>query len=260
MMVKRMSIIETIRYGSWNEFKSTVITELYRKNPFYRGQYIFRGQASSDWRLEPSFDRYFKALDKTERLETYRELLGIFKKECEGMDVPQEVLTNDYKLAALGQHYGLPTRLLDWTDSPYVAAFFAFNDAVSFLIGKNGYVAVWALNTRLESLWSNEIGVEIIEVPHIGNIRLRNQYGKFTLSKTPFSYLEEYVEFCEKENHWDNDAALKKFLIPVSDCEMALADLDAMGINHLRVYPELTGCALSAKTRMFLKKELFKKI
>lgn len=255
-----MSQIDTIMYNSWDEFKSTIIVELYGDNPFNRGLYIFRGQASADWRLEPSFDRYFRALDKTERWEVYKELVGVFKKECEGMSIPGDVLEDNIKLTALGQHYGLPTRLLDWTDSPYVAAFFAFNDPATLIIENNSYVAIWALDTRLNSIWSSEAGVEIIEVPHIGNIRLRNQYGKFTLSKTHYNSLEEYVERSTKEDRGETTAPLKKFLIPVSECEKALADLDAMGINHSRVYPELTGCALAAKTRIFLKKELFKKL
>ena len=43
-------------------------------------------------------------------------------------------------------------------------------------------------------VWSREMGVEIVTTPALDNIRLRNQGGKFTLSRTPFATLEEYVE------------------------------------------------------------------
>jgi hypothetical protein len=240
-----MARIDTITYKSWEEFKSTVVPELFGNASFQRGVYIFRGQAFSEWRLEPSFDRCFKMLDKAERSRTHDRLLLLFRKECEGMNVPKDIWNDNLKALALGQHYGLPTRLLDWTESPYVASFFAFSDATSLGMRK-GYVAVWALDTRV-SIWSAESGVDIIDVPSIGNIRHRNQAGKFTLSKTPFNCLEDYVEFCD-----ENAVALKKFLIPIHDCRKALADLDVMGINHSRVYPELIGCALSAKIRIML--------
>ena len=240
-----MATIDTIPCKSWREFKSTVILELFGNASFQRGVYIFRGHAFSEWKLEPSFDRCFEALGKVERSRAHDQLLALFRKECEGMDVPEDTLSNDLKALALGQHYGLPTRLLDWTESPYVASFFAFSDAISIGM-KKGDVAVWALDTKV-TIWSGESGVEIIDVPSIGNIRHRNQAGKFTLSKTPFNCLEDYVEHCD-----ESAVALKKFLIPVSDCENALADLDAMGINHSRVYPELIGCALAAKIRVML--------
>jgi hypothetical protein len=244
-----MARLETITYRSWDEFKSTVVTELFSNASFQRGVYIFRGQASSEWALEPSFDRCFKALDKAQRLRVHDRLLELFRKECEGMDVPKDIWSVYLNALALGQHYGLPTKLLDWTESPYVASFFAFSDAISLGM-KKGYVAVWALDTKV-SIWSKESGVEIIDVPSIGNIRHRNQAGKFTLSKTPFNCLEDYVEFCD-----ESAVALKKFLIPVYNCRNALADLDVMGINHSRVYPELIGCALAAKIRVMLDEEI----
>lgn len=240
-----MARIDSIIYKSWEEFKSTVVFDLFGDASFQRGVYIFRGQASSDWTLESSFDRCFKALDRAERSRVHDRLLALFRKECEGMDVPKDIWSDKLRALALGQHYGLPTRLLDWTESPYVASFFAFSDATSIGM-KNRYVAVWALDTRV-SIWSAESGVDIIDVPSIGNIRHRNQAGKFTLSKTPFNCLEDYVKHCD-----EGAVALKKFLIPIYNCRRALNDLDVMGINHSRVYPELIGCALAAKIRIML--------
>ena len=245
-----MSRIETIQNGSWTKFKSTFIAELFADNPFRRGDYIFRGQACSEWRLEPSFDRCFKDLDRTSKIAVMEELLQFFRRECEGLGISQSILSDDLKTMALGQHYGLPTRLLDWTESPYIASFFAFNDVMSTSVNSRD-VAIWALDIRVKNIWSSDSGVKVVDVPPIENIRIRNQGGKFTLSNTPFSCLEEYVE------HFDeNTVALKRFLIPVTEFNRALADLDAMGINHSRVYPELIGCALAAKLRVMLERNL----
>ena len=245
-----MSRIETFYYETWGDFKQYCIAELFANNTFQRGKYIFRGQRDSEWKLTPSFDRWFLRFSSggKKRIETAQLLLKFFKKECEGLDlgITGSEWTNEAQVLALGQHYGLPTRLLDWSESPYIAAFFAFNEAV--LNGETtDHVAVWALNTN-DEIWTEERGIAVVDVPFIlGNIRLRNQAGKFTLSKTPFESLEEYVDYFD-----DDSVALWKFVIPAEQAVRAIADLDAMGINHSRVYPELVGYASAAKMRTIL--------
>jgi hypothetical protein len=245
-----MSRIEESVYEDWRTFKNNIIQELFDETHFQREIYIFRGQSNSDWKLEPSFDRTFYNLSTNDKNEAMKEMLRIFRYECEGMDVPEALWTDEIKALALGQHYGLPTRLLDWTDSPYIAAFFAFSDAISNR-AINKYVSIWALDTRVDAIWNEESGVKIINVPSIGNMRLRNQYGKFTLLKTPFNCLEDYVTHFREEI-----VPLKKYLIASSSARDAISDLDAMGINHSRIYPELIGCALSAKIRVMLGKNI----
>jgi hypothetical protein len=91
------------------------------------------------------------------------------------------------------------------------------------------------------------MGVELLAVPTVGNVRLRNQFGRFTLARTPFPNLEEYVTHCSY-----GGVALKKFLIPGTEGRHAIADLDAMGINHARIFPELLGCAMAAEMEVAL--------
>ncbi len=96
-------------------------------------------------------------------------------------------------------------------------------------------------------MWSSEMGAQLIKVSSVGNVRLRNQEGWFTLATSPFPSLEEYVERCESD-----EVALRRFLIPTREARYAVADLDAMGINHTRVYPDILGCAMAARMRMAL--------
>lgn len=240
-----MSRIENVIYRSWNEFKSSIVRELFDDDVFHQGAFVFRGQSSSEWTLTSSFDRWFTHINGRNRIETAQRLLQAFMKECESLDIAQGLQDDEVKCLALGQHYGLPTRLLDWSDSPYIAAFFAFNGTL-LQHCVTDRVAVWALKVDSE-VWTPEQGVEIVDVPSIGNVRLRNQAGKFTLSKTSFACLEDYVN-----QMGDGSTALWKFSIPAEEARRAMADLDAMGISHARMYPELVGYALAAKIRVIL--------
>jgi hypothetical protein len=112
--------------------------------PLKDHRWAFRGQANATWKLEPSIERlrkmYFKSfiMDDAEghvreafkrRAHHYMRYLPGEKEELEWM--------------ALMRHHGAPTRLLDWTRSPYVAAFFAVAEA-----SEGEESAIWAIDTE----------------------------------------------------------------------------------------------------------------
>lgn len=237
--------IKVVKLSSWSDFKVRIINDFFPDGRFRRGQFLFRGQGSESWPLISSFDRWYKG-DKKDKLKMAEELLRQFNEECEQEDIPELARNDTTMMLSLAQHHGLPTRMIDWSESPYVAAFFAFSGHIRHGINLEKHVAIWVLDSS-DYVWNKDYGCEILNVPSFGNERIKNQHGKFTYLRAPYDTLEEYVA-----QHSDNNAALNKYLVPVRDVVAAMADLDSMGLNHARIYPGISGNAKAAEVRVIM--------
>src|SRR5689334_12744842 len=85
-------------------------------------RFVFRGHGDAGWALETSLERATSSLPhrtvEDVLMNAFRQGAHLFEKHLPPAD-------DDLSWLALMQHYGLPTRLLDWTRSPHVAAYFA---------------------------------------------------------------------------------------------------------------------------------------
>jgi hypothetical protein len=237
--------LRVISYRNWTEFKRDLFVELFAGQPFQRGTYLFRGSGDANWRLSSAFDRQFARLPLPQRMALWDRLVQEWRESCTTAGLPGTVTENDAALWALGQHHGLPTRLLDWTSSPYIAAFFALREHLLASDVGRDQVAIWVLHRR-NPVWSGAHGVDIVSANPIDNHRLRNQNGQFTLCRAAVSCLEDYVE------RFADETALTKCLLPATAARPALADLDAMGITSYDLFPDLTGLATQATMRACL--------
>lgn len=239
--------MKEIRCTTWGSYKEHVDRTILP----YHNRFLFRGQGDYKWQLETTFDRKFRNFDKARRDKIEDSLLANFKIECERLEEYSSYLKNEDYLRALAQHFALPTRLLDWTQSPYIAAFFAFQEhfeSSDFFYRDSKEVAVYILDKNA-NIWSASNGVQIKTIESIKNARLRNQAGVFTLSNTPFKTLDEFVAYGE-----DKDA-LSKVSLPIAEAKTAIKDLQLMGIKHSTLFPDLEGISKAAMFKTFMEFE-----
>jgi len=158
---------------------------------------------------------------------------------------------------ALGQHFGLATPLLDWTRSPFAAAYFAFEgispDPTEYrVVYALNQTAVENKNEELLNGESHEQGrlpiIEFFDPMSDENPRLVNQGGCFTRAPigTP-------IEDIITSTFEDSPApVLLRIEIPNSDRVSCLRALNRMNINHLSLFPDLGGASRSTNLRLEL--------
>jgi hypothetical protein len=205
-------------------------------------QTIFRGVINSNYDLIPSVGRLPPMTDEVEELDRERMLLRQFrlksslKLQCE----PK----NEWEWLSLGQHYGLPTRLLDWSTNPLIALYFATYHSPEELYGggKLPDCAVYMLTSHV--LIDSNYHIRPFEIDetlefHAASIseRVINQSGIFTVHHKPREAFDsEY---------------LYKFVIDGSLKIDIQKRLSVLGVNESTIYPGLDGIAKSLKTEMF---------
>jgi hypothetical protein len=244
--------MEVITVESWEDFQSCT-DEL--------DGWAFRGQTHADWPLVSSLTRRLQAFCPDEDQWPQREerAVRIFRRKAHNYLSDREVVTDTLRCLALMQHHGAPTRLLDFTKSPFVASFFALERAMQD-------ACVFALNTR--ALWSATPGFDASLTrdkidPRVG----RNFERYFAPNVHPVLWFGEPAEMDrrlvaqaglfvvpgrldltldEVLSHYGAPAALlKKIVLPKGLRERAMHALYRMNITYATVFPDLDGLAAS---------------
>jgi len=203
----------------------------------------FRGQANSDWGLVPSLLRYNKLPNECNSwLQFENLLLEKFKKK--GYPLIEEKPTNKLDWLTIAQHNGLPTRLLDWCESPLHALFFAVENLdhqTDFAVW--GYFPERTLSYEKEEIDLTQVDGSCIYLPFHLDSKITAQQGVFTVHELPDS--------SEEVNNEDilitSSYSLYKFTFDKSLRETIKEELDSMGINHFSLFPSLEGLARNIK-------------
>jgi hypothetical protein len=230
----------TIDLFSWEYFDDYVNQKIVD----YK-EYIFRGQASSKWELEPTLDRLLRKEKLLTKANIVNEHLERFKRSVRGRrGLNPACITGENEWWALGQHFGLATPLLDWTYSPFVAAYFAFCSEEN---ENSDHRVIYALQHRLtedkcvflEKLHGDKFKEHLTTFTPMTdeNSRLVNQGGLFT--KSPHGVdIETWVK---KHFKTHDRGILIKILVPNTSRKLALINLNRMNINHSSLFPDLYG-------------------
>lgn len=126
----------------------------------HRDLKVFRGINDSNYTTYTSLQRNCGDTDPENRREVERQLLNNFAKYAE-RDEPNLNRSEWHKMI-IGQHHGLPTRLLDWSRSPAVALHFAMTESNWDMLDQRD-CAVWCLdveklNEKLPGLFKSSVG------------------------------------------------------------------------------------------------------
>jgi hypothetical protein len=238
----------------------------------FKPSWVFRGQAHADWQLNTSLERLTLTIS-AENAET--KMTTEFQRRAhhypEAVPLPESVL--DW--LALMQHYGAPTRLLDFTRSPYVAAYFALeatDDRSSCAIW--AVDEVWCRNSARRCLEQTDVEAKVLPLycdfsnPSTFERFVMAGSCRFVVPVEPFRLhqrmtAQQGLFLCPGEvdaTFMENLGALlptgksarvvRKIVIPGAERAAALQDLNLMNISRSTLFPGIEGLARSLSHRL----------
>ncbi len=247
------------KFASWQKAREQL-------SKTFNAQWAFRGVTSSKWHLESSIER---AWVNPGRDEAERVIISLYDRKARSLRLDRPEPKDRLGLLAEMQHFGAPTRLLDWTKSFYIAAFFAFqNPTIS------PFVSIWAIDLG----WCKGKAIDKIKAidPAYVNLTVRDDIGGKILfepvvlqNKTDFvaplvSYdvnerlgIQQGIFLCAgnvDKSFEDNLAAFPpaetvhkclKFSIPAKYRTEVLDELRSINITAATLFPGLEGFARS---------------
>lgn len=239
-----------------NEIRIDNSMALIEKINSYSNAYVFRGHSNSVWRLQTTLQRncagkYTKEF--AQKMEEYT--LNVFKSKFHIYDKENEAPHSLLEWLSVMQHYGVPTRLLDFTLSPYVALYFAIESielscetdlalyAVNYSEINNYSLTLLPENCKTvdqncvfdEILKQNNQQIIWVTEPSKLNVRMDRQLGSFITCGAHGCDIEETF----KSNY--SSIVVDKLIISKSMFEQIFALLRKVNITGSAIYGDLSG-------------------
>lgn len=249
---------------NWQEFDSLVAPLAMRGFGPDR-HYVFRGQSQASWTLRSSFARMLvdRGLDSLEVSTVEGMIRQEFQRHA-GLHLDVERLVRDgsvWDWTALMQHHYAPTRLLDWTYSPYVAAYFACRsdldeDGALWCVSAphvnnhyDGSSLLYGNDEAIEECFHWGLGVDdpskqrvLFNIPHRHNHRTSQQQAVLSLCSNPLADQDGLISSAFKVRHDEDRRPLfLKIAISASLKREFVVQLRAMNITAATLFPGLDG-------------------
>jgi len=229
---------------------SELIKKLKKDSDFYSGSIWYRGQSDRDYKLSPSFYRKETEISEMTLIKKFKQNATLLIDNSS---------REDFDWLFIMQHHGVPTRLLDWTESSLIALYFACCE------NDDKDAALWVL---LPSELNKHSGIdpeENYDIPGINELgnyspkhyngdrtnimapaaaitsrnteRMQAQQGTFTI----FHKRKDPIEVIGDKKHvW-------RYIIPSVNKSEILNELKICGIDKFQLFPELSSIGETLK-------------
>jgi hypothetical protein len=218
----------------------------------------FRGHVNSAWTLLPGIMRRNHGLSEVSSLARFKQSAAM---------LTDPLPTTPFDWTFLMQHYGVPTRLLDWTESPLVAMYFAVEEHERHA---DTEAAIWCLkpvllnknasivdadepmyipsfdDDELKAYTAESLRTNRVELYPVASIATRNspriqaQMGTFTIHHK----LKVAIENVGDSEH------VTKYVIPAAARATLKSELNLLGLTRFNLFPELTSVGLILRDMM----------